>query len=247
MRAMVFAAGLGTRLRPLTNDRPKALVEVGGMPLLEFVLRRLLFFGIREVVVNVHHFADQMETFLAEKAPAGMNIYVSDERTRLLETGGGLKNAQAFFQDGPPFLVYNVDVVTDLDLGELIRQHHRTGALATLAVKNRPSSRNFIFDLQGHLVGWRNLKTDQYRWCNQPLEAPVQSLAFSGVQVIDPDLFRYFPEEELVFSIVDVYLRAGAQAPIMAHRHDNNFWIDAGKIPALETAGEWVQKIPIAP
>lgn len=235
MKAMLLAAGLGTRLKPLTDHRPKALVEVGGITLLERAIRLLQRHGVEEVVVNVHHFAEQIEAFLEEKENFGMRIAISDERSKLLDTGGGLKKAAWFFDDGAPFLVYNTDILTDLDLGAMHRAHLDSGCLATLAVRHRPASRCFLFDKERVLVGWRNRNTGQTRWCMEAVE-PVEELAFSGIQILDPAIFRYFPEEE-VFSLVELYLRAGAQAPLRAYPHDGSAWMDAGKLEDLEEAG----------
>ncbi|MFZ2898855.1 MAG: nucleotidyltransferase family protein [Saprospiraceae bacterium] len=234
MKAMLLAAGLGTRLKPLTDHRPKALVEVGGMTLLERAVRLLQRHGVEEAVVNVHHFAGQIEAFLEEKGYFGMRIAISDERSKLLDTGGGLKKAAWFFDDGAPFLVYNTDILTDLDLGALYRAHLDSGCLASLAVRRRPANRCFLFDKQKKLAGWRNRKTGQTRWCGEAVE-PVEELAFSGIQILDPAIFRYFPEEE-AFSLVELYLRAGAYAPLCAYPHDDSAWIDAGKLEDLEEA-----------
>lgn len=234
MKAMLLAAGLGTRLRPLTDHRPKALVEVGGMSLLGRAFSLLHRHGVEEVVVNVHHFADQIERFLLEKEHFGMRIAISDERDKLLDTGGGLRKAAWFFDDGAPFLVYNTDILTDLDLGALCRAHQASACLATLAVRRRNAGRCFLFDERGRLAGWRNRKTGQTRWCGEARET-VEELAFSGIQVLDPGIFRYFPEED-VFSLVELYLRAGAHAPVCAYPHDHTAWIDAGKLEDLAEA-----------
>lgn len=238
MKAMLLAAGLGTRLKPLTDHRPKALVEVGGMTLLERAIRLLQRHGVEEAVVNVHHFAGQIEAFLEEKASFGMRIAISDERNKLLDTGGGLKKAAWFFDDGAPFLVYNTDILTNLDLGAMYRAHLDSGCLATLAVRRRTASRCLLFDEKERLVGWRNRKTSQTRWCGTAIE-PVQELAFSGIQILDPAIFRFFPEED-VFSLVELYLRAGAHAPLCAYLHDDSAWIDAGKLEDLEEAEQMV-------
>ncbi len=161
---MLFAAGLGTRLRPLTDDRPKALVEVNGTPLLEIAIHRLIVAGCREIIVNVHHFAEQIIGFLKKNDHFGIRIAISDEREALLETGGGLKKAAWFFDDEKPFLVCNTDVLTNLDLQKFYQKHLESGALATLAVRNRPSSRSFLFDETMRLTGWQNTKTGETRW-----------------------------------------------------------------------------------
>ncbi len=233
MKAMIFAAGLGTRLRPLTDDKPKALVEVGGLPLLEIAIRRLKHFGIREVIVNVHHFAGLVERFLAERNDFGIEIAISDERSLLLNTGGGLKQASWFFDEGAPFLVQNVDVLSTLDLRALYAAHRRSRALATLAVRRRDTSRYLLFDAQRQLVGWQNRKSGATRR-SRP-EPAADAFAFSGIQVISPSIFEYFPEEA-VFSTIDLYLEAAKRGTVTGYPHDEDAWLDVGKWPALAEA-----------
>ena len=160
MKAMVFAAGLGTRLRPYTNDRPKALVEVQGKTLLEIVLRRLQSFGVQQVVVNVHHYADQVEKHLHDNENFGLTIRISDERDLLLDTGGGLLKAKRYFMDAP-FLIHNVDILSDLDLHTLYQQHLYDPCLGTRDVRQRSTSRYLEFDQKGRLSGWVNKRTDE--------------------------------------------------------------------------------------
>ncbi len=230
---MVFAAGLGTRLRPLTNDRPKALVEVNGVPLLQIALERLRLAGVQQVIVNVHYLAEQIIRFLEQPQFADLHIAISDERDLLLDTGGGLKKAAWFFDDGHPFILYNADVLTNLDLGAMYAAHLDAGALATLAVRKRPSSRAFLFDEQQRLCGWQNTASGQLRLCREV--ASFYPLAFSGVHVISPAFFGYMPDEA-VFSILEPYLRAAATKTILAWRHDADIWIDVGKPEELARA-----------
>ncbi|MEQ8703769.1 MAG: nucleotidyltransferase family protein [Phaeodactylibacter sp.] len=235
MKAMVFAAGLGTRLRPLTHDRPKALVEVGGYTLLELAIRRLRAFGYDEIVVNVHHFADQIEDLLQKNNNFGATVHISDERLQLLDTGGGLKQAAQWLKGGASFLVHNVDVLTNLDLHALRRAHEASGALATLAVRERQTSRYLLFDEAGLLSGWENTKTGEKKISRAvPSATP---LAFSGIQYIHPRLFDYMPEQE-VFSIIGVYLDAARTAKVAGFRHDDTDWLDVGKPDALEPAAK---------
>lgn len=240
MKAMIFAAGLGTRLRPLTNDRPKALVKVGGYPLLEIALRRLLAFGYDEIVVNVHHFAGQIEAFLQKNKNFGATVYISDERSQLLDTGGGLKRAAQWLKGGASFLVHNADVLTDLDLHAFQRAHEASGALATLAVRDRQTSRYLLFDEAGLLSGWKNAKTGEEKISRQMPAATA--LAFSGVQCIHPRLFDYMPEAE-VFSVIDVYLEAARTAKVAGFRHDASQWLDVGTPDALEPAAALVRAL----
>lgn len=234
MKAMIFAAGLGTRLRPLTANKPKALVEIGGMPLLEIAIRRLKKHGVTELVVNVHHFADQVIYFLQQRGHFGLTIHISDERRQLLNTGGGLKKA-ARWLDGDPFLVMNADVLTNMDFTKLLTAHRKSGALATLAVRRRQSSRHLLFDDHRQLVGWKHNGTGQLKLVRDVPEAEWHPRAFSGIQVVDPELFRYFPRED-VFSTIDWYLSAASEEPIKAYQHDMDIWLDVGKLPALQQA-----------
>lgn len=234
MKAMIFAAGLGTRLRPLTNNRPKALVQVGGIPLLEIALRRLRKYGFKGVVINVHHHADQVIQFLQQQGYFGLDIHVSDERDLLLNTGGGLKKASPLLADGP-FLVMNADVLTNMDFSRLIEDHLSSGALATLAVRRRESSRHLLFDRDRQLVGWRHNRTGEVCMSRDLPEEDYQGFAFSGIQVIDPGLFRFFPDE-MVFSTIDLYLAAAKTETILAYGHDADIWLDVGKLPAVQEA-----------
>ena len=159
---MIFAAGLGTRLRPLTNNIPKALVPLNGIPLLELAIRRLKYYGFNEIIINVHHFADKIMAFLEEKNNFDIEIYISNEEKILLDTGGGLKNAAWFLKD-EPFLVVNADIVTSLNLAEIVKFHQEHSFLATLAVQTRESSRQMMFNDQNLLSGWRNHQTGEDR------------------------------------------------------------------------------------
>jgi len=232
---MVLAAGLGTRLRPLTDDRPKALVEIGGHALLEIALRRLGAFGVTEVMVNAHHFADKVVEFLNAHDNFGMRIEVSREDV-LLDTGGGLKMAAHFFLGGDaPFLVHNVDVISTIDLGAVVRFHEEHGALATLAVQRRESSRLLLFDERGELCGRR------VRGAEDEMARPgedAQALAFSGIHVLSPRIFARMTEDG-AFSIVAAYLRLAAEGErILAFRADGCYWRDLGRPESLLRAEE---------
>jgi len=240
MRAMILAAGLGTRLRPLTNDRPKALVEVCGRTLLEITLRRLASVGISEVIVNVHHFADLVIDYLERNKNFGMRIAISREDI-LLDTGGGLKKAGWFFleQDSnEPFLLHNVDVISNIDLEKMMESHRETQALATLAVQNRETSRYLLFDEQDHLCG-RQVRGGTPEIIYQTRQ--TQALAFSGIHVISPQLLTPLAEEG-IFSIIPSYLRlAGEGAKITAFRADSYYWRDLGKPENIQQTGEDVR------
>jgi len=234
MKAMVLAAGLGTRLRPLTNGRPKALVEIAGRTLLEITLTRLKGFGIHDVIVNVHHFADTIVEYLKSRDNFGIHIEISHEET-LLDTGGGLKKAGWFFAgDSEPFVLHNVDVISTIDLAEMLRCHNARQALATLAVKQRPSSRPLIFD-QGLRLCGRRLVREQKVEMIRPAPEPLD-LAFAGVHVISPSLPSML-EETGSFSIIPSYLRlAGQGKPIFGFRADRYSWRDVGSPESLKEA-----------
>ena len=231
---MIFAAGLGTRLQPLTNDRPKAMVEIKGKPLLQWTIERLIAAGSQEIIINVHHFADMIVDFIKSKNSFGMRIEISKEREKILETGGGLKKTQWFFDDGKPFLVSNVDILTNMNLVKFYEKHLETNALATLAVANRPTSRYFLFNNQMHLTGWENIKSGQTR---PPFldKQNLQQLAFSGIHVLSPRIFDFMLVEDK-FSIVEVYLRAMEKETIVGYRHDGDFWLDVGKPESMKIA-----------
>jgi NDP-sugar pyrophosphorylase family protein len=237
---MVLAAGLGTRLRPLTDDRPKALVTVAGRTLLEIALVRLRGFGVREVVVNAHHYAEMIVAYLAAHGNFGMRIEVSREET-LLDTGGGLQKAAGFFleQSNEPFLVHNVDVISTIDLARLAAFHREQGALATLAVAEREASRLLLFDQAGQLCG-RRAKKDAEAELVRPAEE-TQALAFAGIHVVSPRIFALMGEEG-AFSIIDAYLRLAAQGEkVMAFRADGAYWRDLGRPESVAAAEKDIQ------
>jgi len=231
MKAMILAAGLGTRLKPITNTKPKALVEVGGVPLLEIMIKKLIGFGFTDVVVNVHHFADQIIEFLNKKNNFNINIVISDERDELLDTGGGIKNASWFLNDGSDFLLINVDVITNIDLGDLMDFHRREKALVTLAVRNRQTQRYFLFDNKMVLCGWMNKKNGEKRVVRDE-QKELAPLAFSGIHVINPDIFGLIKYDGS-FSVVDLYLDLAKDYKIMGYNHDSDDWVDVGKTEQL--------------
>jgi NDP-sugar pyrophosphorylase family protein len=231
MKAMILAAGLGTRLRPLTNDRPKALVEVGGRTLLEITLARLREFGVREAIVNVHHFADMVVDYLKTRDNFGMRIEISREE-ELLDTGGGLKKAAWFFLENSsrgdePFLLHNVDVISTIDLGRMAEFHREHEALATLAVQKRETSRYLLFDERMQLCGKRAGRDGTSEMVRS--SAQVQALAFSGVHAISPRIFEKMTEEG-TFSITPMYLRLAALGEkVLGFRADEYQWRDLGR------------------
>lgn len=235
MKAMILAAGLGTRLRPLTDNRPKALVPLAGRTLLEITLARLRSVGIREVIVNVHHCAQMIIDYLQANHNFGMAIAISREDDRLLDTGGGLKRAACFLGGAAePFLLHNVDVLSSIDLAGMMRFHRERKALATLAVQSRDSSRHLLFDAQGQLCG-RGAGRGAAPQIVRPAPG-LQPLAFSGIHVLSPRIFDLL-EETGAFSIVAAYLRLAAQGEaILAFRDRNAYWRDLGRPEQLAQA-----------
>jgi NDP-sugar pyrophosphorylase family protein len=232
---MVLAAGLGTRLRPLTNDRPKALVEIAGRTLLEITLARLRVFGVREAIVNTHHFGEAVEAYLRAKDNFGMRIEISREE-ELLDTGGGIKKAAWFFTEAgdEPFLVHNVDVISGIDLARMVRSHIESDALATLAVQKRETSRPLLFDEHGELCG-RRAGMDGAMQMVRPAER-TEMLAFAGIHVISPRIFGKM-QEVGAFSIIAAYLRMAAEGErVKAFRADEYAWRDLGTPESIRAA-----------
>jgi NDP-sugar pyrophosphorylase family protein len=235
---MILAAGLGTRLRPLTNDRPKALVEVAGRTLLELTLTRLRSFGIRDVIINTHHFADRVAEYLRSHAAFGMHIEISQEEI-LLDTGGGLKQAEHFFSAGDadePFLLHNVDVLSGVDFSAMLSFHREHRALATLAVQDRPTSRYLLFDEHNVLCGRRAGSDGVSELVRNVSETRLR--AFSGIHIISPRIFSLMNEQG-VFSIIPVYLRLAAQGEaILGFPADRYYWRDLGRPEHIAAAAE---------
>lgn len=229
MKAMILAAGLGTRLKPWTDYHPKALALVNGKSLLERNIIYLQQFGIKEVLVNVHHFADQIIAAIEQHKGWGSTITISDETDEVLETGGGLKKAAPYFDGEEDFVMMNADILTQLDLGDMIRQHQQLKPLATLAVSERNTSRYFLFDAEGSLKGWRNVNTGEEKPVHiSTTIAGLRQMAFSGIHVISTDLLRLMKREGK-FSMVDVYLDLCPGYPIKSYDHTGTVLVDVGK------------------
>ena len=244
MRAMVLAAGLGTRLRPLTEHQPKALVEVGGRKLLDITLARLREAGVNEVIINVHHFTESILHYLRINNNFGMRIEISQEEV-LLDTGGGLKKAGWFFTEGgsdEPFILHNVDVISGIDLGRMVERHRQRGALTTMAVQQRETSRYLLFDERMQLCGKRMGREGTPEMVRHAPE--VNAFAFTGIHVISPQMIGMMAEEG-AFSIIPTYLRlAGAGQKIVGFRADEYYWRDLGKLSELQQAEEdWRNKL----
>lgn len=229
---MILAAGLGTRFKPWTDRHPKALAVVNGKTLLQRNIEYLQQFGIRDLVVNIHHFGEQILEAIEANQGWGSSITISDESAQVLETGGGLKKAAAYL-DAAPFILMNVDILTDLNLTDLIRNHFQNRPLATLGVTDRETSRYFLFDEQQVLCGWRNVRTGQERIIN--LGSPLLQKAFSGIHVIEPELFSLIGQEGK-FSIVDVYLDLARTHSIRGFDHSHSKLIDVGKPESVAKA-----------
>jgi len=232
MKAMILAAGLGTRFKPWTDDHPKALALVNGKSLLERNILYLQSFGIREVIVNVHHFPEQILDAVRKHKGWGSDISISDETGQVLETGGGLKKASGYFDYGS-FVLMNVDILTDLDLEAMAFYHEEKKPLVTLAVTNRKSSRHFLFDRDERLSGWRNTKTGEEKI--SIAASPLTEKAFSGIHVISPEIFPFIHQEGK-FSIVDVYLELAASHLILGFDHSGSKLVDVGRTESVQIA-----------
>lgn len=228
LRGMIFAAGLGTRLKPFTDSHPKALAPVNGKPLLQRNIEYFSKYGIRDIIINVHHFADQIMDFLAANGNFGCNISISHEREEPLETGGGLMHASGFFrQETGPFFVMNADILTNLDLGLMYEYHKRKRPMATLAVTHRRSSRNLLFNPEMQLCGWVNNTTGEKRM-SRPDEPALDPCAFTCVHIIETSFFGMVRQTGK-FSIIDTYLDLAGSQPISGYLHDKDLVVDVGR------------------
>ena len=227
MKAMIFAAGLGTRLQNETLAKPKALVEIGGKPLLQRAIEKLKDEGISEIVVNVHHFSELVISFIKENN-FGIPVHISDETEKLLDTGGGLKKAAGFFTESEPVLVYNVDIISNIEISDLVAEHLKTGALVTLVVRKRETQRYFKFDTEKRLVGWINKKTRETKVSNPEHFDNATEMAYSGIHIFNPVMFSKMPETDR-FSITDFYLELAKTHLIKGFFDNSDMWMDVGK------------------
>ncbi len=237
MKAMIFAAGLGTRLAPFTNDRPKAMVEVAGKPMLQMQIERLRDFGFNYIVINVHHFADQIINFI-ESNDFGVEIKISNESELLLNTGGGLKNAEKYFEPGDIFLLHNVDICSDIDLKEFYNDYKKSGNLVSLAVKHRQSSNYLLFDEDNSLCGWKSYKTDSQIISVEKEE--YNEMAFSGIYMFDYKIFHCLRKQG-AFTIIPELLEIAKTEKIGAWIHDDKFMLDLGKPEAIIECEKYLQ------
>ncbi len=242
MKAMIFAAGMGTRLKPLTDNTPKALIPIGGKPMLEHVILKLKNAGFDQLVINIHHEGRQIIDYLSANNNFGIHIDISDERDYLLDTGGGIKKAFQFLDGKEPFLVHNVDIFSNVDLKQLYNQHMENNPLATLLVSKRNTSRYLLFNKKNLLCGWRNHETGEVK-SYYPDFDPLQynEYAFGGIHVISPKIFEWMDEWTGKFPIINFYLSICAHAKILAYPAENLRLLDIGKPDALEKAEEWIK------
>lgn len=247
MKAMIFAAGLGTRLRPLTDTLPKALVPVAGRPMLEHVILKLKASGFDDITINIHHLGEQILEFLRANDNFGVSVHVSDERGKLLDTGGGIKKARPFLDQGDePFLVHNVDILSNVDLKDFFHHHVASSCKATVLVSPRQTSRYLVFDAQHKLCGWVNKKTGE----TKPLdfvydENRHQCLAFSGIHILSPDIFPLMeaPCWGDKFSVIDFYLAACRSIDICGYSEEGLRLIDIGKPETLAEAERFINNV----
>ena len=241
MNAFIFAAGLGTRLKPLTDTMPKALVPVGGKPLLAHVIEKLKAAGCKKIVINIHHFGEMIIDYVKSQNNFGIEILFSDEREMLLETGGAIKHAVDLLGD-EPFLIHNVDILSNVDLNALIAAHNEANSAATLLVSKRNSSRALLFNEDGNLTAWTNKNTGEVKTPYENVDiACLEEFAFSGIHVFSPQLFKYFGEYPEKFSIIDFYLNTCKEEKIKAFTQEGLQLLDVGKLDSLEKANAFVQ------
>jgi len=236
--AMILAAGKGTRLEKLTTTKPKALLEINGKTLLERVINQLIAAGISEAVINVHHFADQIKTFLAKTDFKAIRIHISDESNQLMDTGGGILKAAGYFQNYKTVLIHNVDILSDLNLQLIIEEFNKSEAKAWLLTQERESSRKLLFDRHNQLCGWKDLRNGQYKWVGQP-RSDYNERSFSGIHLFKPALFAECPIEQA--SIIDLYLSLARNFTIESKPIQTNYWFDLGKKSQIEAINHFFQ------
>lgn len=241
MKAMIFAAGLGTRLGSYTQHTPKALVEVAGKPMLAHVVERLKQAGVTSIIINLHHFADKIKAWVAAENNFGIEIKFSDETAQLLDTGGGLLKARWFFDDGQPFVVHNVDVLSNINILAMLQQHNVSHALATLFVQKRRSTRYLLFDEAMLLRGRHDTRNNETTFSTDQ-HNNLHQLAFNGIHILNPAIFDHFAQSG-AFSIIETYLSLAAHHAIKGFRDDETIYLDIGKPDALQEAQQLIRKI----
>ncbi len=238
--AMILAAGLGTRLQTLTQDRPKALVTLNGKPLLQHIIENLIGNGFHHIVINVHHFAYQIKDFIATH-PFDADIVISDESALLLDTGGGIVKATPLFKDADCVLVHNVDIISNVDLQALAEAFQHSNDDAWLLTQQRNSTRKLLFDSQGLLQGWMHQTEDRFKWVNRAAKNYTE-LSFSGIHFFKPDLFS--PYQEQPASVIDLYLDLAKQKTIRSVEIHPDYWYDLGKPEQLANAAAFLNTLP---
>ena len=239
-QAMIFAAGLGTRLKPITDRMPKALVPVGGQPLLWHVIQKLRAAGFERIVINVHHFADQIIDYIEANQNFGLDIRISDERVTLLDTGGGIKHALPLFDPSMPILIHNVDILSNVDLAALYQATLQSQADALLLVSQRQTKRYLLFADDDRLCGWTNIETGEVKGPPSTIHHPLKQLAFSGIHVLSPSTFSLFEQMPDRFSIIDFYLQYASHCFFKGKAQENLRLLDVGKLDSLEQAEEFL-------
>jgi len=242
LKALILAAGMGTRLMPLTANTPKALVSINGVTLLEIAIRKLTRDGFTDIIVNVHHHAGMIKEFLNRHQFQGANISISDESGQLLDTGGAILKARWFLDGQEPFLVHNVDVISDISLQALLSEHFKRGGVATLSVSERQTRRYFLFDDILKLRGWTDSSSGEIRWAGDPIQQ-ARPLAFNGIHIINPEIFRLM-EEEGRFSIIDTYLKLTKTKSIYGYLQPGQTWFDLGKPDQLAVVSMFLTDHP---
>jgi len=232
-KAIILAAGLGTRLKPLTDHKPKALVEWNGIPLLDRAVLKLRESGFTDIIINVHHMASMIIEHVEKMDQYGIHIAFSHEKDELLDTGGGIANAAWFF-DERPFLVYNVDILSSVNLNTMMEAHRGSGAIATMAVKERVTSRSLLMDKASYLKGWKDNRTGEEILVDHTA-ADLIPIAFSAIHVMDPSIFKFFPTRKR-FPIMPFYLELARTKPVFLYRHDEDEWMDLGKLESYSNS-----------
>ena len=238
MKAMIFAAGLGTRLGEISREKPKALVDVNGKTALRLAAEKLAAAGFDDLIVNIHHHPALMKEEIEKLRSDGHRITVSDETAELLDTGGGLVNARHFFSS-EPFVCYNVDIFTDLDISDLYNKHLASGAMATLAVRHRPGNRFYLVDKSGRIRGWRNIATKE-EIITVNSSKGLEEIAFSGIHVLSPEIFDHMPAG--IYTMTSIYLLLAGKHRIMTYLHDDGYWFDCGTPQNLEKIRQHLNK-----
>ncbi len=234
MKAIILAAGLGSRLKSITNNKPKALVEVNGIPMLEMVIQNLKGQGVHDFLINIHHFGQSIIDFLTKNNNFGVNITISDERNKLLDTGGAILKASDFIQGSEPILVHNVDIISSIKIDDLLNNHIANNSIATLCVRKRNSGRGLLFNDNMHLIGWTNIEKQEYKWVDNTF-TDYSLFAFSGIYLISPDFTKQIKQKGK-FSIIDTWLEIAKSNTITGFIDTSDIWHDLGTAHKINIA-----------